>query len=44
VVDGLTDGKAIDESYYQEKIRYIKNFKKVILICLHGANKTIRKN
>ena len=43
-VDGLTDGKAIDESYYQEKIRYIKNFKKVILICLHGATKQFEKN
>jgi alkylation response protein AidB-like acyl-CoA dehydrogenase len=43
-VDGLTDGKTSDENYYQEKIRYIKNFKKVILICLHGAIKKFEKN
>jgi len=43
-IDGLTDGKTSDENYYQEKIRYIKNFKKVILICLHGATKKFEKN
>jgi alkylation response protein AidB-like acyl-CoA dehydrogenase len=43
-VDGSTDGKTGDENYYQEKIRYIKNFKKVIMICLHGATKKFEKN
>jgi alkylation response protein AidB-like acyl-CoA dehydrogenase len=43
-IDGLTDGITADENYYQEKIRYIKNFKKVILICLHGATKQFEKN
>jgi alkylation response protein AidB-like acyl-CoA dehydrogenase len=43
-IDGMTDGKATSESYFQEKIRYIKNFKKVILICLHGATKHFEKN
>ena len=43
-IDGMTDGKAASESYFQEKIRYIKNFKKIILICLHGATKHFEKN
>jgi alkylation response protein AidB-like acyl-CoA dehydrogenase len=42
--DSITDGKTAGESYYQEKMRYIKNFKKVILICLHGAVKQFEKN
>jgi alkylation response protein AidB-like acyl-CoA dehydrogenase len=33
------DGKEVDgESYFQEKRRYITNFKKVILLCVHGAS------
>ncbi|MCX6325536.1 MAG: acyl-CoA dehydrogenase family protein [Bacteroidia bacterium] len=40
----ITDGKTADESYYQEKKRYIKNFKKVILICIHGATKRFGKS
>ena len=42
--DILTDGKEADENYYHEKMRYIKNFKKVILICLHGATSQFEKN
>ena len=42
--ENLTDGKVSGESYYQEKIRYIKNFKKVILLCIHGATKHFEKN
>jgi alkylation response protein AidB-like acyl-CoA dehydrogenase len=41
--ESLTDGKSAGETYYQEKMRYMKNFKKVILICLHGATKTFEK-
>ncbi len=43
-LNNITDGKTASESYYQEKTRYIKNFKKVILICIHGATKRFEKN
>jgi alkylation response protein AidB-like acyl-CoA dehydrogenase len=43
-LDTLTDGKIAGESYFQEKIRYIKNFKKVILLCIHGTTKRFEKN
>jgi alkylation response protein AidB-like acyl-CoA dehydrogenase len=36
-LEKLNDGKKSDENYYQEKQRYIGNFKKVILLCMHGA-------
>jgi alkylation response protein AidB-like acyl-CoA dehydrogenase len=39
VTDGTTDG----ESYFQQKSRYTKNFKKAILICIHGAMKKFEK-
>jgi alkylation response protein AidB-like acyl-CoA dehydrogenase len=34
----ITDSKAIDESYFQEKIRIIRNLKKAILLAIHGAS------
>jgi hypothetical protein len=40
----LGDGKTSGETYNQEKRRYIRNFKKVILICIHGAMKQFGKN
>jgi alkylation response protein AidB-like acyl-CoA dehydrogenase len=40
----LGDGKTSGETYNQEKKRYIRNFKKVILICIHGAMKQFGKN
>jgi alkylation response protein AidB-like acyl-CoA dehydrogenase len=40
----LTDGKATGEKYFAEKMRYVRNFKKVILICIHGAVKKFEKN
>jgi alkylation response protein AidB-like acyl-CoA dehydrogenase len=40
----ITDGKTSGESYFQEKNRYIRNFKKVVLICIHGATKQFEKN
>ena len=43
-LEGTTDGKSLGESYFQEKTRYIKNFKKVILLCIHGAVKRFEKN
>jgi hypothetical protein len=42
-LDNITDGRAAGESYYQEKTRYIKNFKKAILISIHGASKRFEK-
>ena len=40
----LGNGKTSGETYNQEKKRYIRNFKKVILICIHGAMKQFGKN
>ncbi len=34
----VTDGKAANETYFQEKLRYIDNFKKAILIAIHGVS------
>jgi alkylation response protein AidB-like acyl-CoA dehydrogenase/predicted RNA binding protein with dsRBD fold (UPF0201 family) len=39
----ITDGKKAEETYFQEKFRYIKNFKKAILISIHGASKRFDK-
>jgi alkylation response protein AidB-like acyl-CoA dehydrogenase len=43
-LNNITDGKTEDENYFQQKRRYIRNFKKVILICIHGATKHFAKN
>jgi alkylation response protein AidB-like acyl-CoA dehydrogenase len=43
-LDKINDGKTSGESYYQEKTRYIRNFKKVILICIHGSTKRFDKS
>jgi alkylation response protein AidB-like acyl-CoA dehydrogenase len=43
-LEKIDEGKNSGETYYQEKRRYIKNFKKVILICIHGAVKQFGKN
>jgi alkylation response protein AidB-like acyl-CoA dehydrogenase len=40
----ITDGKKAGENYFGEKMRYIKNFKKAILLCIHGATKRFEKN
>jgi alkylation response protein AidB-like acyl-CoA dehydrogenase len=42
-LDNITDGKKAGESYFQEKSRYTKNFKKVMLLCIHGATKRFEK-
>ena len=42
-VGSITDGKVAGETYYQEKVRYMKNFKKIILLCIHGATKQFEK-
>ncbi len=43
-LDTLTDGKTEEESYFDEKTRYISNFKKAILICINGVVKYFGKN
>ena len=42
-LDKIDNGKSSGESYFQEKRRYVRNFKKVILICMHGAIKQFEK-
>jgi hypothetical protein len=42
-LDGITSGKTDGETYFQQKTRYIKNFKKATLICIHGASKFFGK-
>jgi len=43
-LDKITAGGQAGETYFAEKQRYIANFKKVILICIHGAVKQFEKN
>jgi alkylation response protein AidB-like acyl-CoA dehydrogenase len=43
-LEKMDDGKNANETYYQEKHRYIRNFKKIILLCMHGAVKQFGKN
>ncbi|HJZ39829.1 MAG TPA: acyl-CoA dehydrogenase family protein [Bacteroidales bacterium] len=40
----ITDGKSGNESYYEEKYRVIRNFKKSVLLLIHGASKKFEKN
>jgi alkylation response protein AidB-like acyl-CoA dehydrogenase len=42
-LDKIDNGKKSDETYFQEKSRYIRNYKKIILICMHGAMKQFEK-
>jgi alkylation response protein AidB-like acyl-CoA dehydrogenase len=43
-LDKITDSKVSGESYYQEKKRYLKNFKKAILLVLHAASEHFGKS
>ncbi len=36
-LDTITSGKAGDEVYFEEKRRYMANFKKAVLLALHGV-------
>jgi alkylation response protein AidB-like acyl-CoA dehydrogenase len=40
----INDGKIAGETYFSEKMRYIRNFKKAIMICMHGAVKKFDKS
>ncbi len=42
-LDKLTSGEVREEQYFVEKSRYISNFKKVILICIHVAVKKFER-
>jgi alkylation response protein AidB-like acyl-CoA dehydrogenase len=42
-LDKINDGKIAGESYFREKARYLKNFKKAILLAIHGASKHFDK-
>lgn len=42
-LNDINSGKTDGENYFQQKTRYIKNFKKAILICIHGASKCFGK-
>jgi len=42
-LDNLNGEEVPGESYFQEKKRYISNFKNVILLCIHGATKKFEK-
>ena len=39
----ITDGAKAGESYYEEKLRYVKNFKKAILLAIYSTNKALGK-
>jgi alkylation response protein AidB-like acyl-CoA dehydrogenase len=43
-LDNIKSGGSSEESYFKEKSRYIGNFKKVIMICIHGAVKQFEKS
>ncbi len=43
-LDKISNGKTGEEDYFTEKYRYISNFKKVILLCMHSAVKRFEKN
>jgi alkylation response protein AidB-like acyl-CoA dehydrogenase len=42
-IDQIKNIKPANESYYEEKMRYIKNFKKAILLVIHTASKHFEK-
>jgi hypothetical protein len=42
-LDQVAEIKPSSEGYYDEKMRYIRNFKKAILIAIHGASKAFDK-
>jgi alkylation response protein AidB-like acyl-CoA dehydrogenase len=42
-LNNITEGKKEGESYFEEKARYTRNFKKVILLCINGVTKKFGK-
>lgn len=39
----ITDGAKTGESYFEEKLRYAKNFKKAIMLAIYSTNKALGK-
>ncbi|MFW5793326.1 MAG: acyl-CoA dehydrogenase family protein [Bacteroidota bacterium] len=42
-IDSISSEAPANESYFDEKIRYIKNMKKAIMLCIHSASKVFGK-
>ena len=42
-LNSITSNKTEGEGFFEEKSRCIKNFKKAILVCIHGASKCFGK-
>ena len=42
-IGSLTDGAKAGENYYEEKLRYVKNFKKAVLLAVYSTNKALGK-
>ncbi len=42
-LDSITDGAVAGESYYAEKLRYMKNFKKAVMLAINSATKALGK-
>ena len=42
-INNITDGEVSGETYFDEKTRYIRNFKKAILLCINGSSKQFEK-
>jgi alkylation response protein AidB-like acyl-CoA dehydrogenase len=43
-LDTIDEGKKDGETYFEEKRKYLRNFKKLILVCMHGAMQEFGKN
>jgi len=42
-IDNVTDGAVEGESYFEQKRRYMKNFKKAVMLTVHTATKALGK-
>ncbi len=42
-LDSITDGAKAGENYYDEKFRYVKNFKKAVILAIYSTNKALGK-
>ncbi|HRX31882.1 MAG TPA: acyl-CoA dehydrogenase family protein [Tenuifilaceae bacterium] len=43
-MESISDNTKAGESYFEEKLRYIKNFKKAIILTIYSTNKALGKN
>jgi len=42
-LNGINDGAKAGESYFEQKLRYIKNFKKAVMLAIYSTNKALGK-